>query len=128
MRAASVLAFAALVGLDLACSGCDKDSDQTAGNQTPTYPSHVPGSAAVPTTTYSFELLALDPAGRLAALQRSIVQAGHNCQYATKGEFVGGLDDTDEWRVDCSDSGSWQIWLRSEYPAEIVHCSTASCD
>ena len=43
------------------------------------------------------------------------------------GILMGGLDGTDEWRVDCSDSGSWQLWFNNDGGTEVDRCSDAKC-
>ena len=100
---------------------------QQAANQVATHPAIEPGSIAAPTTDNSYQLMDADVPTRFATLQDLIVKAGNRCASVTKGVLVGGLEGTDEWRVDCSDSGSWQVWFSDETGTEVDHCKDAKC-
>jgi hypothetical protein len=64
---------------------------------------------------------------RLATLQALVVKPGNKCASVTRGILMGGLEGTDEWRVDCSDSGSWQLWFNNDGGTEVDRCSDAKC-
>lgn len=72
-------------------------------------------------------LIAGDGPTRLANLRALIMQAGKQCQYVTSGILIGGLDGTDEWRVKCTDSGTWTIWLKPDGAPEVDRCSDSEC-
>ena len=47
----------------------------------------------------------------------------------TRGLFLSldGLDGTDEWQVQCSDSGVWAVWFKPGGGVDIDHCPDANC-
>jgi hypothetical protein len=106
-------------------AGCHKA--EQASNQVATQPAIEPGSIAAPTTDDSYQLMDADVPTRFATLQDLIVKAGNRCESVTKGVLVGGLEGTDEWRVECSDSGSWQVWFSAETGVEVDRCKNAKC-
>jgi hypothetical protein len=81
----------------------------------------------IPTTDASFEMLAADGPTRFASFHELIVAAGKRCTSVTMAVLRGGLDGTDEWRVDCQDSGKWQVWLRTDAQPDVDHCKNANC-
>jgi len=87
-----------------------------------------PGSNAAPTHDTSFGLLEIDPTARLSILQNVIVRSGKRCRAIVRGALEEGLDGTDEWRVDCADTGPWQVWFKPGDQTEVVHCSKVSCN
>ena len=107
--------------------GCGNSSRDQTANQPVSYASREPNSDAVPTNETSFELLKQDPPTRLEILREMIVQSGRRCSTVTRGVFADGLDGTDEWRVGCVDSGSWQVWFKPAGAREIVECSNSEC-
>ena len=125
MGTAWLCRFAAVAVALLALGACRK-VEQPAPRQV-AQPSVEPGSNATPTTDASFQLLDADVPTRLATLQQVIAKAGNSCTAVTRGVLAGGLDGTDEWRVDCSDSGRWQIWFSQDSDPQVDHCSTAKC-
>ena len=106
-------------------AGCHKG--EQASNQLATQAAIEPGSIAAPTTDNSYQLMDADVPTRFATLQELIVKAGNRCASVTKGILVGGLEGTDEWCVECSDSGSWQVWFRADTGVEVDHCKDAKC-
>ena len=116
----------ASVALALTCvAGCHKK--EQAPSEIPAEPSIEPGSNAAPTTDASFQLMDLDAPTRFAALQDVIVKAGNHCTSVSGAALAGGLEGTDEWRVDCTDSGSWQVWFSDDTGTEVKHCADAKC-
>jgi hypothetical protein len=129
MRTALLCRIAAVTLALLCCAGCgDDDSDNAASTQPAPQPAVEPGSNATPTNGASFHLISDDAATRLTTLQAVIVGLGHRCASVTKGVLTGGLAGTDEWRVDCSDSGAWQVWFSEDTGIQVYHCSDAKCD
>jgi hypothetical protein len=113
-----------LVALCLA--GCDEHRSGTSsvasGHREET------STVSPPTNDASYKLLEQDPDARLAALQAEVVGSGHPCARGVKAEFEGGLDGSDEWRVDCADSGPWAVWFRPADPPQVERCSGATCE
>ncbi|MGE5564331.1 MAG: hypothetical protein ACM3ZV_13645 [Bacillota bacterium] len=126
MRAASICGIAAAGAAVAALGACGKGREE-ARNPPSAQPSVEPGSNATPTTDSSFQLLGADVPTRLATLQAVIAKAGNKCASVTRGVLAGGLDGTDEWRVDCSDSGRWQIWFSEDADPQVEHCADAKC-
>ena len=91
------------------------------------YASRALGSDVAPTSDVSFQLLGADGPSRFASLQQLLIQQGKRCASVTKAVIVGGMDGTDEWRVDCSDKGRWQVWLSDETGASISKCTNPKC-
>lgn len=109
----------------LLCFGCD--GRHTAASQpSSSFEFRAPGSDVSPTSDSSFQLLAADGQARFASFQGLIVQSGKRCSAVTRAVLNGGLDGTDEWRVECLDSGTWEIWFRPVGPPEIEHCRARS--
>jgi hypothetical protein len=102
-------ALAAMIALS--SGGCE-DKQRSVVQQSVSYSSRDPGSSATPTHETSFWLLGVDGPSRLASLQALIVRSGKPCVVVTRAVLKGGLDGTDEWRVNCADSGDWAIWFR----------------
>jgi hypothetical protein len=127
MRTAWICRIAAVTLALLYCAGCGDDSDNSASTQPPP-PAIEPGSDATPTNGASFRLISDDAQTRLATLQAVLVGLGHRCASVTKGVLTGGLSGTDEWRVDCSDSGAWQVWFSEDTGIQVYHCSDPKCD
>ena len=69
----------------------------------------------------------VDAPTRFAELQDEIVKAGNRCTSVTRAALAGGLEGTDEWHVDCADSGSWQVWFSDATGTEVKHCADAKC-
>ena len=123
----SLLGRSAALALALvAGTSCSKAGDSSS-NQVVAQPAIEPGSDATPTNDASFQLLDADLPTRLATLQGVVMNAGKRCASATRGVLMGGLDGTDEWRVDCTDSGSWQVWFSNDSGTEVDHCANAKC-
>lgn len=120
------VASAALPIALLAVGGCRKE-EPSASQQVPAQSPDDRAADAAPTNDASFQLLNADLPTRLATLQQLVVKPGNKCASVTRGILMGGLDGTDEWRVDCSDSGSWQLWFNNDGGTEVDHCSGAKC-
>jgi hypothetical protein len=116
------------IALSLCAAACGRgQAGATPADATAAQPSAASASKATPTNDASFQLMGAEMPARLAALQQVVVQAGNHCAAATRGLLVGGLDGTDEWRVDCSDSGSWQVWFSNDSGTSVDHCANAKC-
>jgi hypothetical protein len=113
--------------LSLSLGGCGDGGDKPPQQQAVSYASREPGSSAAPTNDTSFQLLNQDPSTRLAFLRSYIVQSGHRCDIVKRGVFESGLDGTDEWRVNCGDTGAWQLWFRPYLAPEAVQCRNRRC-
>jgi hypothetical protein len=111
----------------LAVASCGPGQHNAPTNQSLSYDSREPGSDASPTNDESFQLLSADGPARFATLQTLIVQAGKHCASVTKGVLEGGLDGTDEWRVNCADTGAWQLWFNADGGTAVDHCANAKC-
>jgi hypothetical protein len=113
-----------LAVLCIACSPSSKGNDggrDTALNLVET------DSRNSPTNERSFELLFKEDALRFAIFQSIFQQLGKRCSAVTKATFEGGLDETDEWRVDCADSGAWQVWFKPDGRIDFDQCDQRSC-
>ena len=117
-------ALAALTLLQLV--GCGERSEPDERKDI-SYSVREPGSAAAPTNEESIYLITLDGPTRFAKFQALITQSGGRCDAVTAGVLIGGLDQTDEWRVKCTPAGTWQIWIKPAGPPEIVPCSSSNC-
>lgn len=118
----------AVLTLAILCAGaCGRGQDDSGPAQSPPQPAVEPGSDATPTNGASFQLMSADAPTRLATLQAVVVEAGNHCASVTKGVLTGGLYGTDEWRVDCTDSGAWQVWFSEDTGTEVDHCSDPKC-
>ena len=126
----SKLCTYAALGTAVACiSACGKTQRDDGARQFPTYEARAPGSDAAPTNDASFQFLNEDGPTRFRNFQVLFGQAGKQCSAVTSATFEGGVDGTDEWRVNCADSGSWQLWFKPEGgPPEFDHCATAKCE
>lgn len=109
----------------LAAGGCGKE--KPAPQQVPAQSSTDRASDVAPTNDASFQLLNADQPTRLATLQAVVVKPGNRCASVARGILLGGLDGTDEWRVDCTDSGSWQVWFNNDGGTDVDRCSDAKC-
>ena len=85
------------------------------------------GSAATATNPASFELISADGPVRFARFQQLITKTGAECNWVNSAILKGGLLGTDEWRVNCTDSGEWSIWFHANRRPEIISCSTGAC-
>lgn len=120
------LAIAASASLCLcACRG--NDHQAPAPGKADPYASREPGSDVAPTNDASFQLLGADGPTRFASLQALIVQDGKACGGVQKAVLEGGLEGTDEWRVDCADGGRWQVWFRPDSAPDVEHCANRTC-
>lgn len=118
----------AVIALASPCvAGCDGRQPSAASRKADVYASREPGSDAAPTNDASFQLLAADGPTRFQAVRDVITQAGKNCSAVTRAVLEGGMDGTDEWRVNCADSGNWQLWFRPDGGRDVDHCSNAKC-
>lgn len=121
-----VLAVAATAALCL--GGCgNKDQNAAAPSKADSYTSREPGSDVAPTNDASFQLLGADGPTRFASLQALILQNGKACSAVRRAVLEGGLEGTDEWRVDCADSGRWQVWFRPDSAPDVNHCANTNC-
>ena len=120
------LAVVATAALCLGACGSKDHKAEATSNADP-YASREPGSDVAPTNDASFQLLGADGPTRFASLQALIVQDGKTCSAVRKALLEGGLEGTDEWRVDCTDSGRWQVWFRPDSAPEVDHCANTNC-
>lgn len=111
----------------LALAACGTERHQASATQNMSYDSREPGSDASPTNDESFQLMEADGPSRFAALQALVTDAGKRCSAVTKGMFEGGMDGTDEWRVNCADGGAWQLWLKDDGGIDVDACANAKC-
>jgi hypothetical protein len=116
----------AAVGTLLA-SGCGNGRRDNSNQRAISYAPREPGSTVGPTNDMSYHLLANSGPDRLYNLRVVLLEAGQKCAVVTSGVLLGGLDETDEWRVQCSDTGSWAIWFKPSGAPEVRHCSVATC-
>ena len=91
------------------------------------YASREPGSDVPPTTDESFQLLDADGPTRLATVQQIVAGTGKKCAAVTRAVLEGGLDGTDEWRVRCTDTGTWQLWFRADGSTDVASCPHDKC-
>ena len=110
----------------LAVAGCRKQQP-SASQRVPAQSADDRAADVAPTNDASFQLLQADLPTRLATLQALVVKPGNKCASVTRGVLMGGLEGTDEWRVECSDTGSWQLWFNKDGGTEVDHCSNAKC-
>lgn len=115
------------IALALCVGGCGRAHGGSESAQAAPQNSVQPDSSATPTNGASFQLMAVEMPARLTALQQIVAQAGKQCASVKRASLMGGLDGTDEWRVDCSDSGSWQVWFSEDTGISVDHCSNAQC-
>lgn len=112
----------------IACvGGCGRSNRDTAADETGTQATVEPGPTVTPTSDASIALMAAEAPARFATLQEVLTQTGHRCAAVTKGVLTGGLDGTDEWRVECSDSGPWQVWFSNDSGTSVEQCTNANC-
>lgn len=122
------LALAVAVLSVLWLGGCGSRDQKTAvAWKADPYASREPGSDVAPTNDASFQLLDSDGPTRFASLQALIVHEGKVCGAVQRAVLEGGLEGTDEWRVDCSDSGRWQVWFRPDSEPDVDHCANRNC-
>ena len=107
-------------------SGCEAREAESV-EQTISYSPNRPGEAAIATNPKSFELLSADGPARFVSFQRLIAAAGNKCSYVTSAVLRGGFDRSDEWRIDCVDSGTWAVWFKPGKPVEVLSCSRINC-
>lgn len=120
------LAAAAMAALCLGACG-SRDQKTAAPSTADPYASREPGSDVAPTNDASFQLLGADGPTRFASLQALLVQEGKACSAVRKAVLEGGLEGTDEWRVDCVDSGRWQVWFKPDSAPDVDHCANSNC-
>jgi hypothetical protein len=72
-------------------------------------------------------MLDADPLMRFTTFKSLIVASGKTCGSVTNASLVGGLDGTDEWLVDCNNSGRWQVWFRSNGAHDVDQCRNVNC-
>jgi hypothetical protein len=118
-----------IAGLALAmlCAGCSQSKDDN-----PPIPSASPvdverSLSLSPTNAQSFELMSADVQTRFATVRALFQQSGNPCGAVTRATFEGGLDGTDEWRVICTESGAWQMWLNFDGRIDFQHCKDSRC-
>lgn len=127
MRSQSTIKAVLLsIGL-LGLAACGTQRHQASASENTSYDSRDPGSVASPTNDESFQLMEADGPSRFAALQALIAGAGKRCSAVTKGVLEGGMDGTDEWRVNCADGGVWQLWLKDDGGIDVDPCKNSKC-
>ncbi|MFL6725431.1 MAG: hypothetical protein ACJ8FS_02815 [Sphingomicrobium sp.] len=128
MKHQSIRELAIVLPIGSWLAGCGDGRNNPQQQQAVSYASREPGSHATPTNDSSLQLLEQDPETRLAFLQSYVVRAGHHCIRVTRGVFEGGLDGTDEWRINCAGTGAWQLLFKPYETPEVEHCRNSNCD
>lgn len=123
---ALLMMWAPAVAFGLGVSGCSEDHHKRT-EQSISFVTTEPGSAAVPTNDASFRLLSYDGPRRFSVLRELIASDGRKCDAVTTAVLKGGLDGTDEWLAKCTDTGKWTIWFRPHTPPEVLRCSATTC-
>ena len=109
-------------------SGCDSpERNQASRASSSSYESRAPGSEASPTNDASLQLFLADGPTRFASFQALFLKSGKQCAAVTKALLEGGVDGTDEWRIECSDSGAWEVWFPPAGAPEIDSCRAGGC-
>lgn len=126
MRFNSLKKNAVVCGLLLVLGCRDERRDPTNGSVV-SYAPREAGSAIAPTNELSYHLLAMDGPDRLWNLRALLVANGKECRMVTSAVLLGGMDETDEWRVSCLDTGTWTVWFKPVGVPEIEHCAAAAC-
>jgi hypothetical protein len=80
-----------------------------------------------PTNDRSFQLLFRDDQTRFAIIEAYFEQSGKQCSAVTEMTFNGGFDGTDEWLVNCTDTGKWQVWFGPEGRIDFDRCEAVQC-
>jgi len=106
-----VLRALLMVSPAVLCGSCHDEPEQTSSNEPSTYRTRDEGSNALPTADASFRLMNVDGPARYSAFQDVVVSGGGQCASVKSAVLVGGSNGTDEWRVDCSDTGIWSVWF-----------------
>lgn len=116
------------MGIALVClAGCGGGQSSPPKQKPDVYDAREPGSDVSPTNDASFQLLGVDGPTRFASMQQLILHYGKRCGSVTKAVIVGGTDGTDEWRVDCGDTGKWQVWFNADSEPSVAQCANAAC-
>lgn len=98
---------------------CDRTPERIVQQDVVSYSPREAGRLAPPTHEYSRKLLAMEGPRRFEYLQSLIVQAGQQCDAVKRGVLNAGLDGTDEWHVECANTGNWLVWISSR-PIQVV--------
>jgi hypothetical protein len=114
----------ALATLCVACSGSRQDNPIT---QQALNDAGERDLNTSPTNDRSFQLLFKDDPTKFAIIQALFDQSGKRCGSVTRAAFKGGVDGTDEWRVDCADSGLWQVWFKPDWRIDFDQCEKNRC-
>jgi len=112
-RTPAISALALWISAAVLSSGCH-DQPVPAAHQDESYRTREEGSQVMPTAEASFQLMGVDGPARHSAFREYIISSGHECASVTSAVLVGGLGGTDEWRVNCSNTGSWSVWFGPE--------------
>jgi hypothetical protein len=106
--------------------GCD-NQHRKAAPPPQTYESREIGSSVAPSNDASFQMMAAQGPDRFENFRKLIVSSDKRCIAVTRAVLVGALDGTDEWQVNCSDSGAWQVWFKPYSGQEVAHCEDPKC-
>ena len=123
----ALFVLAAATSLNVtALKGCGGKSRAPVEHQVQSYGAREPGSVGTPTNETSLMWMSRDGPRRFLEIEWVITEAGNQCANVTRAIFKGGVGGIDEWRVSCSDSGEWVIWLRPD-KTEISQCTPSTC-
>lgn len=107
--------------------GCEKAPTYRPQQPEISYSTREAGSVAVPSNDQSFKLISLPGPERLSSFQQIITTKGEVCSLVTSAVFKDGLDGIDEWRVQCLDSGDWNVTFRVDGSVNVVDCVSNDC-
>jgi hypothetical protein len=113
------VAISIVACVNLCLASCGREPQQQSNQPAVSFAATEPGSHVQPTNDASFQLMGADPVERLATLQALVIHAGNRCSAVTRGVLEDGLDGTDEWSVNCADSGIWHVWFRPDSEPEV---------
>lgn len=129
-----IIKQASLVVLGLAVAGAfaltSCKQKQRAMEETPnfSYVGGAPGPRPIPTHGTSVFWISLDGPGRFSTVHELITKAGQRCPTVLRAVLKSGAEGIDEWRVSCSDTREWAIWLKPNGRPEVLQCLPAYCN
>lgn len=127
MKRAPFMVLALAVGGAATLTTCKKQQPARVEQVNFSYVSDPSGPRPVPTHQTSIYWIALEGPPRFATVQELIKNAGQHCPTVIRAVLKGAGEGIDEWRVTCSDSREWAIWLKPQGPPEVLQCSPAYC-
>lgn len=83
-----------------------------------------PGSTATPTNPYSRQIFEMGGQLRRATFRKLMVNSSKPCDLVTEGILRGNDQETDFWRVTCTDSGQWMVSIAPDSSTKLTHCLT----